>query len=80
MPGMLQSKFMDRIGGSENVKARIEQAFEMGTGGITARVRWGGSRDRRGRPRWIHATPLMGGDGRVGVWMVVLTEDEDADS
>jgi len=29
-----------------------------------------------GRPRWISCTPLFGSDGRVGVWMVVMVENE----
>ncbi|ROW15525.1 hypothetical protein VPNG_02290 [Cytospora leucostoma] len=30
-----------------------------------------------GRPRWIHCTPLTGSNGSVGVWVVVIV-DEDA--
>ncbi|GAP90787.2 putative nonphototropic hypocotyl protein 1 [Rosellinia necatrix] len=30
-----------------------------------------------GRNRWIHATPLLGVDGTVGVWMVILIDDEE---
>ena len=29
-----------------------------------------------GRPRWISCTPLLGSDDRVGVWMVVMVEDQ----
>lgn len=29
-----------------------------------------------GRSRWIHATPLLGRNGEVGVWMVVLVDEE----
>ncbi|SMR43384.1 unnamed protein product [Zymoseptoria tritici ST99CH_1E4] len=28
------------------------------------------------KSRWIHCTPLNGSDGKVGVWMVVMVEDE----
>ncbi|KAK0388497.1 hypothetical protein NLU13_4741 [Sarocladium strictum] len=77
VPGMLQSPFMDRIGGSSAVRHTIKQAFADGNG-ITAKVRWttrmGPS---RGRPRWIHCTPLLGHNKAVGVWMVVITNDED---
>ncbi|KJZ77223.1 hypothetical protein HIM_03544 [Hirsutella minnesotensis 3608] len=30
-----------------------------------------------GRPRWLHCTPLVGSNGKVGVWMIVIV-DEDA--
>ena len=30
-----------------------------------------------GKPRWIHCTPLLGSDERVGVWMVVMVESEE---
>lgn len=28
-----------------------------------------------GRPRWLHATPLLSAKGTVGVWMVILVDD-----
>lgn len=33
---------------------------------------------KRDVPRWIHCTPLLGQNGAVGVWMIVLVEDENA--
>lgn len=30
-----------------------------------------------GKPRWIHCTPLLGSDEQVGVWMVVMVENEE---
>jgi len=33
----------------------------------------------KGRSRWIHTTPLLGVNGAVGVWMVILVDDETAD-
>lgn len=30
-----------------------------------------------GKPRWIHCTPMLGSDERVGVWMVVMVENEE---
>ncbi|KAI1130832.1 hypothetical protein F5Y10DRAFT_275861 [Nemania abortiva] len=74
LPGMLQSNLMSRIGGSSKVRDAIAQAFADGNG-VTAKVRWlnrGGS----DRGRWIHCTPLLGSNGAVGVWMVVLVDDE----
>lgn len=94
VPGMLQSSFMDRIGGSRQVRDALMQAFADGNG-VTAKVRWISDRQKRdsrsvnkeegttsaapvtaGKGRWIHCTPLLGGNGAVGVWMVVLVEDE----
>jgi hypothetical protein len=79
VPGMLQSPFMDRIGGSSAVRHTIKQAFADGNG-ITAKVRWTTrTGNGRGRPRWIHCTPLLGQNKSVGVWMVVITDDEHGD-
>ncbi|KAK9419774.1 putative PAC domain-containing protein [Seiridium unicorne] len=74
VPGMLQSNLMSRIGGSSKVREAIAQAFADGNG-VTAKVRWI-SRSGSDRGRWIHATPLLGSNGAVGVWMVVLVDDE----
>lgn len=47
---------------------------------MTAKIRWLTRADKdgegEGRPRWIHCTPLFGHSGAVGVWMVVLVDDE----
>lgn len=29
-----------------------------------------------GRARWLHATPLLSASGAVGVWMIVLVDDD----
>ena len=44
--------------------------------GVTAKIRWIPRTDDEGRGRWIHCTPLLGTSGNVGVWMVVLVDDE----
>ncbi|KAK8058370.1 hypothetical protein PG994_008818 [Apiospora phragmitis] len=78
VPGMLQSSFLSRVGGSPRLRDAIESALADGQG-VTAKVRWLSSRRRGkapGRGRWIHATPLLGSNGAVGVWMVVLVDDE----
>lgn len=74
VPGMLQSNLMSRIGGSSKVREAIAQAFADGNG-VTAKVRWI-NRTGSDRGRWIHCTPLLGSNGAVGVWMVVLVDDE----
>ncbi|KAF7549282.1 hypothetical protein G7046_g8398 [Stylonectria norvegica] len=101
VPGMLQSPFLSRIGGSDRVRDVLTQAFAGGHG-ITAHVRWLSRSDMHaqnvairvtnhrshgegggeppiaspGRSRWIHCTPLLGSNGSVGVWMVVLVDDD----
>ncbi|OLN97470.1 Blue-light-activated histidine kinase 1-like protein 3 [Colletotrichum chlorophyti] len=75
LPGILQSNFMDRIGGSNRVRDGLNQAFADGHG-VTAKVRWISKTAGEGRVRWIHCTPLLGSNGAVGVWMVVLVDDE----
>ncbi|KAH6655325.1 hypothetical protein BKA67DRAFT_508066, partial [Truncatella angustata] len=84
VPGMLQSNLMHRIGGSSKVREAIAQAFADGNG-VTAKVRWISGRGEQqqqqqnnveGRGRWIHCTPLLGSNGTVGVWMIVLVDDE----
>lgn len=75
MPGILQSNFMDRIGGSNRVRDGLSHAFADGHG-VTAKVRWMSKSGGEGRLRWIHCTPLLGSNGAVGVWMIVLVDDE----
>jgi hypothetical protein len=80
VPGILQSPFLSKIGGSDRVRDGITQALASGQG-VTAKIRWmarTGAASSDGRPRWIHCTPLVGSNGAVGVWMVVLV-DEDTD-
>jgi hypothetical protein len=75
VPGILQSNFMAKIGGSARVQNGITQAFADGQG-ITAKVRWISKPGADGRVRWIHCTPLLGSNGAVGVWMVVIVDEE----
>jgi hypothetical protein len=46
--------------------------------GVTAKVRWVSGRpgEEEGRARWVHCTPLLGSNGVVGVWMVVIVDEE----
>lgn len=75
VPGILQSPFMARIGGSNRVRDELTQAFADGRG-VTAKVRWVTKQDSEGRNRWIHCTPLQGINGSIGVWMVVIVDEE----
>ncbi|KAI8627742.1 hypothetical protein F5Y19DRAFT_164318 [Xylariaceae sp. FL1651] len=89
VPGILQSPFLSRIGGSGSVRDAISQAFMNGRG-VIAKVRWltrpifrlHGYADMNpnfihGRSRWIHTTPLLAVDGAIGAWVVVLVDDEE---
>jgi hypothetical protein len=75
VPGILQSPFMNKIGGSQRVRDELTQAL-ADCRGVTARVRWISKRDVEGYNRWIHCTPLLGSNGAVGVWMIVIIDDE----
>ncbi|KAH0386600.1 hypothetical protein KCU92_g2417, partial [Aureobasidium melanogenum] len=83
VPGILQSPFLSRIGGSPRVRSELAQAFTEGRG-VTAKIRWltriEEDGEDEGRSRWIHCTPLIGHGGAVGVWMVVLVDEEGSQS
>ena len=53
VPGILQSPFMNKIGGSPRVREELTQALADGRG-VTAKVRWVSKSDMDGRNRWIH--------------------------
>ncbi|KAF2997359.1 hypothetical protein E8E13_003954 [Curvularia kusanoi] len=83
VPGIVQSPFLDRIGGSNRVRESVRDALADGSRGVTAKVRWlpHAVQDldnsyEEGRPRWIHCTPLLGASGSVGIWMIVLVDEE----
>jgi hypothetical protein len=65
------------------VRSDLRAALAEGRG-VTAKIRWLSRPDEdgegEGRPRWIHCTPLLGHSGAVGVWMVVLVDDEASSS
>jgi len=78
IPGMLQTKFIDRIVGPDpSVADTVLDAFIHGVA-ITAKVDWlaGSSINSPAKSRYIHCTPLIGSDEQVGVWMVVMVENE----
>ncbi len=66
---------MDKIGGSSRVRNELSAALAEGRG-VTAKVRWVSKVDEDGRSRWIHCTPLLGSNGQIGVWMIVLVDDD----
>lgn len=90
IPGLLQSPFLSRIGGPGHVRDGLSEAFQSGES-VTAKITWlpagrgdendysrPGSRGGSdiGHTRYISCTPLLGSDDRVGVWMVVMVENE----
>lgn len=79
VPGILQSPFIAKIGGSDRVRHELTQALADGRG-VTAKVKWVSKTDTEGRNRWIHCTPLLGNNGAIGVWMVVIVDDEQSQS
>lgn len=66
---------MNKIGGSPRVRDELTAAMAEGRG-VTAKVRWISRADDEGRNRWIHCTPLLGSNRQIGVWMIVLVDDE----
>lgn len=66
---------MNKIGGSSRVRNELSAALAEGRG-VTAKVRWLSRADEEGRSRWIHCTPLLGSDGRIGVWMIVVVDGD----
>ena len=67
---------MDQIGGSSRVRDDLYYALEAGQK-VTAKVQWLSTSSDNGRPRWIHCTPLISASGLIGVWMVILVDDEE---
>lgn len=66
------------------MRSSVAEALTDSSRGVTAKIRWlstatatlDDGHHEEGRPRWIHCTPLLGQSGAVGVWMVVLVDDE----
>ncbi|KAJ5647102.1 PAS-associatedC-terminal [Penicillium lividum] len=76
IPGMLQSSFLSRIGDTGEKKDHIVQAMQDGRS-VTARIKWVTRFSENGRYRWIHCTPLLANNGGVGVWMIIVMDDEE---
>ncbi|KAL9029466.1 MAG: hypothetical protein Q9196_002288 [Gyalolechia fulgens] len=76
VPGILQSPLMEQIGGSPRVRNGLYLALESGQK-VTAKVQWLSKSFQDGRARWIHCTPLISANGLIGVWMVILVDEEE---
>ncbi|KXT06905.1 hypothetical protein AC578_7236 [Pseudocercospora eumusae] len=83
VPGILQSPFLNRIGGSPRMRADLENAFLEGKP-VTARVKWlavpNSMGEGHGKTRWVHCTPLIHVSGGIGLWMVVIIIPDETDS
>ncbi|KAJ5395249.1 uncharacterized protein N7487_009552 [Penicillium crustosum] len=79
IPGMLQSSFLNRIGETGAKRDNIVNAMIAGRS-VTARIKWMTKFTNHGRHRWIHCTPLLANNGLIGVWMVVVIDDDDESS
>ncbi|THX31003.1 hypothetical protein D6D12_03183 [Aureobasidium pullulans] len=84
IPGLLQTKLMDRLGGPQDVRDGVLDSLAHGTA-VTAKISWLSTPTTintshrtsiEGKPRWIHCTPMLGSDEKVGVWMIVMVEQE----
>ncbi|KAK4495308.1 hypothetical protein PRZ48_013639 [Zasmidium cellare] len=81
-PGILQSHFLQHISG--RLRSDLEVAFREGNA-VTAKVKWldvlseSGDGEREGRTRWVHCTPLMHYEERIGLWMVVVVGGEEGE-
>ncbi|QDS74509.1 hypothetical protein FKW77_007162 [Venturia effusa] len=75
IPGLVQSRFLDRVGGPQHIQDGLLEALTEGVG-VTAKILWltHSNKDNRGsamaKERWVHCTPLHGSDENVGVWMI----------
>ena len=53
----------------------LARALEVGRK-VTAKVQWLSKTPPKSRARWIHCTPLLGVSDAIGVWMVILVDDD----
>ncbi|KAL8822853.1 MAG: hypothetical protein Q9191_006423 [Dirinaria sp. TL-2023a] len=74
VPGILQAPLLSQLGGSQRVREDLEQALEVGRK-VTAKVQWLSKSAQTAPSKWIHCTPLLGINGLIAVWMVILVDD-----
>lgn len=78
-PGLLQTPFLNRIGGSSRMRHDLDSALRASKP-VTARVKWLKSSnddgDGDGVTRWLHCTPLLHSTKQVGMWMVVIVQPD----
>lgn len=77
-PGIMQTPLLNKINSSSEAYEDLTRALETGNE-ITSRVHWMAKRDQGGRQRWLRCTPLLSSNGQIGVWFVIIVDDEQAD-
>ena len=74
---LLQSPFLSHIAAPESTLSGLKAAFAANSP-VTAKVTWKKQIDTNSRsnaqPKWLSATPLLGSDDKVGVWMVIMID------
>lgn len=80
---MQQSHFLHRIGGAARFREDLQKQFRQGNA-VTAKVRWLDTPSEHGegdgRTRWVHCTPLMHYEEKIGMWMVVVVPAQEEGS
>jgi len=79
-PAKIRDQILDALSSGVGVTARItwlpNPQPNVTDRDVNVHERSGSEHASDGKPRWIHCTPLMGSDEKVGVWMVVMVENE----
>lgn len=85
-PGLLRTPLFSKVSGSTSTMQSLESAFEDGAS-VTCKVVWlpAGTSAREGqenpaRQRWMRATPLLGSDDDIGIWMCVFVPVREDDN
>ncbi len=87
---VLQHPFLSHLGASTNTLSGLKESFDTGvsvSAKVNFLLEAGNRREGtimragsrledvgHGRVCWISATPLLGGDDKIGVWMIVVVE------
>lgn len=66
------SSYRQLVGFKEELLAAMRRGHN-----VTARIKCITRYNSEGRSRWVHCTPLHASNGQVGVWMVVVVDDEE---
>lgn len=74
-PDILQTPVTNYIRGSGPVRDKLIQALADGQT-VSAKVRWVTRTDTAGEIRWMAFTPLLGGNGKIGVWVAVFVDSD----
>ena len=70
----MREGLIDALSNGTSVTAKISWLTNPSNNGDNKYV---SGNEGAGKPRWIHCTPMLGSDEKVGVWMVVIVEEEE---